>query len=53
MLDAAGPGAGGAEGPTLAVAGLEAWYGESHLLHGGDLHIREAEVVTLLVRVAK
>ena len=34
----------------LEVRGLEAWYGESHILHGVDLDIREGEVVTLLGR---
>jgi branched-chain amino acid transport system ATP-binding protein len=36
--------------PMLAVAGLEAWYGESHVLHGVDFEIRPGEVVTLLGR---
>ena len=34
----------------LTVTGLNAWYGESHILHGVDLEIREGEVVTLLGR---
>ena len=34
----------------LAVSGLNAWYGESHILHGVDLDIAEGEVVTLLGR---
>ena len=34
----------------LEVRGLNAWYGESHILHGMDLEIREGEVVTLLGR---
>ena len=34
----------------LAVRGLEAWYAESHVLHGVDLEIRAGEVVTLLGR---
>jgi branched-chain amino acid transport system ATP-binding protein len=34
----------------LEVKGLHAWYGESHILHGIDLEVREAEVVTLLGR---
>ncbi len=34
----------------FAVRGLEAWYGESHVLHGVDLDIRAGEVVTLLGR---
>jgi branched-chain amino acid transport system ATP-binding protein len=36
--------------PLLAVRGLEAWYGESHVLHGVDLDVGEGEVVTLLGR---
>jgi len=34
----------------LQVKGLEAWYGESHVLHGVDIHINPGEVVTLLGR---
>ena len=34
----------------LSVKGLEAWYGESHILHGVDLEVNEGEVVTLLGR---
>jgi branched-chain amino acid transport system ATP-binding protein len=34
----------------LAIEGLNAWYGESHILHGVDLHVREGEVVCLLGR---
>ena len=34
----------------LKVAGLEAWYGESHILHGVELTVQEGEVVTLLGR---
>ena len=34
----------------LTVKGLEAWYSESHILHGVDLDVREGEVVTLLGR---
>lgn len=36
--------------PLLKVAGLQAWYGESHVLHGVELEVREGEVVTLLGR---
>ena len=36
--------------PTLAVSGLHAWYGESHVLHGVDFEVRPGEVVTLLGR---
>jgi branched-chain amino acid transport system ATP-binding protein len=35
---------------VLKVANLEAWYGESHILHGVELSVREGEVVTLLGR---
>ena len=34
----------------LEVRGLNAWYGESHILHGMDFDIAEGEVVTLLGR---
>jgi branched-chain amino acid transport system ATP-binding protein len=34
----------------LNVQGLNAWYGESHILHGIDFHVRPGEVVTLLGR---
>ena len=34
----------------LEVQGLNAWYGESHILHGMDFEVREGEVVTLLGR---
>jgi branched-chain amino acid transport system ATP-binding protein len=34
----------------LAIRGLEAWYGESHILHGVDVDVRPGEVVTLLGR---
>ena len=34
----------------LELQGLEAWYGESHVLHGVSLEVREGEVVTLLGR---
>ena len=36
--------------PLLQVKGLQAWYGESHVLHGVDFHVNEGEVVTLLGR---
>jgi len=34
----------------LKLSNLEAWYGESHILHGVDLTVHEGEVVTLLGR---
>jgi branched-chain amino acid transport system ATP-binding protein len=36
--------------PMLAVKDLEAWYGESHILHGVNFEVRAGEVVTLLGR---
>ncbi len=37
-------------GALLEVADLNAWYGESHVLHGVDLEVRRGETVTLLGR---
>ncbi len=34
----------------LEIADLNAWYGESHVLHGAAFEVREGEVVTLLGR---
>ena len=34
----------------LKISALQAWYGESHILHGIDLMVGEGEVVTLLGR---
>jgi branched-chain amino acid transport system ATP-binding protein len=39
-----------AAGELLALEGLNAWYGESHILHGVDMHVNEGEVVCLLGR---
>ena len=36
--------------PFLQVRGLNAWYGESHILQGVDFDVAEGEVVTLLGR---
>ena len=36
--------------PLLAVKDLQAWYGESHILHGVDFDVQPGEVVTLLGR---
>ena len=36
--------------PALEISHLEAWYGESHVLHGVDIMVRPGEVVTLLGR---
>ncbi|MBX9712011.1 MAG: ABC transporter ATP-binding protein [Xanthobacteraceae bacterium] len=35
---------------VLTVKNLEAWYGESHILHGIEFDVRPGEVVTLLGR---
>jgi branched-chain amino acid transport system ATP-binding protein len=51
MVDAAPATPGGtAAKATLSVRNLQSWYGESHILHGVDLDVREGEVVTLLGR---
>jgi branched-chain amino acid transport system ATP-binding protein len=51
MTDAPIAAAGSTSGaPLLAIANLEAWYGESHILHGVDFDVRAGEVVTLLGR---
>ncbi|WP_026431600.1 ABC transporter ATP-binding protein [Paracidovorax oryzae] len=39
-----------ASSPALEIRGLEAWYGESHVLHGVDMVVQPGEVVTLLGR---
>jgi len=39
-----------ATAPLLKVRDLQAWYGESHILHGVAFDIAEGEVVTLLGR---
>jgi len=36
--------------PLLKVSGVDAWYGESHILHGIDFEVQEGELVTLLGR---
>ena len=35
---------------ALEIKNLHAWYGESHILHGVDLHVGKGEGVTLLGR---
>ncbi len=40
----------GATAPVLSVRDLEAWYGESHILHGINFDVNAGEVVTLLGR---
>jgi branched-chain amino acid transport system ATP-binding protein len=42
--------AAGAGTPVLSVQNLQAWYGESHILHGIDFKVNAGEVVTLLGR---
>src|ERR1700733_13758558 len=44
MLEAVSP------SMQMVVSGLQAWYGESHILHGVDFDVRRGEVVTLLGR---
>ncbi|HEY3564348.1 MAG TPA: ATP-binding cassette domain-containing protein, partial [Casimicrobiaceae bacterium] len=39
-----------AAAPLLAVRDLQAWYGESHILHGVSFDVASGEVVTLLGR---
>ncbi|HZP79611.1 MAG TPA: ABC transporter ATP-binding protein [Pseudolabrys sp.] len=39
-----------ARAPLLAIKDLQAWYGESHILHGVEFDVQEGEVVTLLGR---
>ena len=39
-----------ARAPLLAVKDLQAWYGESHILHGVSFDVFPGEVVTLLGR---
>jgi branched-chain amino acid transport system ATP-binding protein len=36
--------------PLLQVSNLNAWYGESHVLHGVDMTVREGETITILGR---
>jgi branched-chain amino acid transport system ATP-binding protein len=42
--------AAGTATPVLSVKDLQAWYGESHILHGINFDVRPGEVVTLLGR---
>src|SRR5262249_35721318 len=39
-----------ASAPLLSVKDLNAWYGESHILHGVSFDVHQGEVVTLLGR---
>ncbi|WP_395024405.1 ABC transporter ATP-binding protein [Comamonas odontotermitis] len=36
--------------PALEISDLQAWYGESHVLHGVNMRVMPGEVVTLLGR---
>ena len=44
------PAANAAAAEVLNVQNLEAWYGESHILHGINFGVKAGEVVTLLGR---
>jgi branched-chain amino acid transport system ATP-binding protein len=44
------PASSAAAGQVLAVQNLQAWYGESHILHGVNFNVSAGEVVTLLGR---
>ena len=44
------PAEAAAAAPLLAVRDLQAWYGESHILHGVGFDVAQGEVVTLLGR---
>jgi branched-chain amino acid transport system ATP-binding protein len=44
------PAADAAPAPLFAVRELQAWYGESHILHGVSFDVAQGEVVTLLGR---
>jgi branched-chain amino acid transport system ATP-binding protein len=48
MAEARAPSVSGS--PILSVENLEAWYGESHILHGINFQVNPGEVVTLLGR---
>jgi len=47
LREAASP---SAQDAVLRVRDLEAWYGESHVLHGMNFDLRRGEVITLLGR---
>jgi branched-chain amino acid transport system ATP-binding protein len=50
MTDAISRAATSSSSAAISVEGLQAWYGESHILHGIDMHVNKGEVVTLLGR---
>jgi branched-chain amino acid transport system ATP-binding protein len=50
MTGAPAPSAASVAAEVLSVQNLEAWYGESHILHGVNFNVSGGEVVTLLGR---
>jgi branched-chain amino acid transport system ATP-binding protein len=44
------PAAADSPAPILTTQDLNAWYGESHILHGVNVEVRRGELVTLLGR---
>jgi len=40
----------GSETKLIDVSGLQAWYGDSHVLHGVNLNVSKGELVTILGR---
>ena len=50
QMTAPSPAKAGSHRTVLTVENLEAWYGESHILHGVNFNVGEGEVVTLLGR---
>src|SRR4051794_22364077 len=50
LEQSAAPAAAASVEHVLRVKELEAWYGESHILHGVTFDVRPGEVVTLLGR---
>jgi branched-chain amino acid transport system ATP-binding protein len=50
VVDAQPLAAARADKPLLDVRGLQAWYGESHVLHGIDFNVAQGETVTLIGR---
>ncbi len=50
MTDNPSPSPSSTTPPLLQVRGLQAWYGNSHVLHGVDLAVGAGEIVALLGR---
>lgn len=44
------PGVASGSNSALEISGLQAWYGESHILHDMNISVNQGEVVTLLGR---